>query len=131
MELARLREHVNTAAFDGVKVAQWLRRPPNVATALPEALRGSFPAELWEAVEVELKYAGYIARQQTAIERLQQSEEKLIPARIDYREISGLRAETRQKLDAIRPETLGQAARVSGVTPADLALLAVYVARHN
>jgi tRNA uridine 5-carboxymethylaminomethyl modification enzyme len=128
-ELSRLREYANTAVFDGVKIAQWLRRPQNVASDLPEALRASFPAELWEAVEIELKYAGYIARQEAAIERLRQSDEKLIPARIDYREISGLRAETRQKLESVRPETLGQAARISGVTPADLALLAVHVAR--
>jgi tRNA uridine 5-carboxymethylaminomethyl modification enzyme len=128
-ELSRLREYASTAAFDGVKIAQWLRRPQNVASDLPDTLRASFPAELWEAVEIELKYAGYIARQETAIERLRQSDEKRIPARIDYREIAGLRAETRQKLESVRPETLGQAARISGVTPADLALLAVHVAR--
>ena len=128
-ELTQLREYANTVAFDGVKIAQWLRRPHNLASALPQMLRASFPADLWEAVEIELKYAGYITRQETAIERLRQSDGKLIPARIDYREISGLRAETRQKLESVRPETLGQAARISGVTPADLALLAVFVAR--
>ncbi len=128
-ELNRLRTYMNATAFDGVKIAQWLRRPHNISSDLPETLRASFPADLWEAVEIELKYAGYIARQETAIERLRQSDEKVIPARIDYREISGLRAETRQKLESVRPETLGQAARISGVTPADLALLAVYVAR--
>ena len=128
-ELTRLRDHLNTAVFDGVKIAQWLRRPHNVASALPEELRSSFPADLWEVVEIELKYAGYITRQETAIEKLRQSDGKMIPDRIDYRQISGLRVETRQKLESVRPETLGQAARISGVTPADLALLAVYVAR--
>ena len=128
-ELARLREHVSTTAFEGVKIAQWLRRPESAASALPAAIRASFPADLWETIEIDLKYAGYIARQETAIEKLRQSEEKLIPARIDYRGIPGLRAETLQKLESVRPDTLGQAGRISGVTPADLALLAVYVAR--
>jgi tRNA uridine 5-carboxymethylaminomethyl modification enzyme len=78
-------------------------------------------------VEIDLKYAGYITRQESAIERLRASDEKKIPERIDYQAILGLRAETRQKLDRIRPETLGQAARISGVTPSDLALLAIHI----
>jgi tRNA uridine 5-carboxymethylaminomethyl modification enzyme len=127
--LTRLREYANTASIDGVKITQWLRRPQNVASDLPESLRASFQADLWEAIEIELKYAGYITRQESAIEKLRQSDEKIIPDRIDYRHISGLRAETRQKLESVRPETLGQAARISGVTPADLALLAVYIGR--
>ena len=128
-DLGRLREHVASAAFEGVKIAQWLRRPDNTFQSLPEALRAGFHPELWENVEVDVKYAGYIARQEVAIEKLRRSEEKHIPPRIDYQTISGLRVEARQKLDRIRPETLGHAARISGITPADLALLAVYVSR--
>jgi len=128
-DLARLREHIATTAFDGTKIVQWLRRPENTFSALPETLRSGFPAELWENVEVDVKYAGYIARQEASIDKLRRSEEKHIPARIDYQAISGLRVEARQKLDRIRPETLGHAARISGITPADLALLAVYVNR--
>ena len=128
-DLQRVREHVATANHEGVKVAQWLRRPANTHTALPEALHQPFAADLWEAVEVELKYAGYIVRQEASIERLRDSEAKRIPDRLDYSAISGLRAETRQKLEKVRPETLGQASRISGVTPADLALLAVHLAR--
>jgi tRNA uridine 5-carboxymethylaminomethyl modification enzyme len=94
---------------------------------LPEPLLQPFADDLWEAVEIELKYAGYIARQEIAIEKLRRSDEKRLPAALDYQSISGLRAETRQKLTAIRPATFGQAARISGITPADLALLAVYL----
>jgi tRNA uridine 5-carboxymethylaminomethyl modification enzyme len=126
-ELTGLREHVRTTGYEGVKIAQWLRRPENTFTGLPAALRSRYSNELWEAVEIEWKYAGYIARQETAIEKLRSSETKFISSKIDYQAISGLRAETRQKLETVRPETLGQAARISGVTPADLALLAVYI----
>ncbi len=128
-DLQRLREHAATANHAGVKVAQWLRRPHNVAPALPQTARGTFMAELWEAVEIELKYEGYIVRQEASVERLRGNEAKRIPQQLDYQAISGLRAETRQKLEKVRPETLGQASRISGVTPADLALLAVHLAR--
>jgi tRNA uridine 5-carboxymethylaminomethyl modification enzyme len=128
-DLQRLRDHTATANHDGVKIAQWLRRPHNIAANLPEPARGAFAPELWEAVEIELKYAGYIVRQEASVERLRANDEKRIPTRIDYQAISGLRTETRQKLEKVRPETLGQASRISGVTPADLALLAVHLAR--
>jgi tRNA uridine 5-carboxymethylaminomethyl modification enzyme len=128
-ELTRLREHAAASGHDGVKVAQWLRRPESSYASLPMEIRGSYSTDLWEAVEIDLKYAGYITRQEAAIEKLRASDEKRIPERIDYLAISGLRAETRQKLDRIRPETLGQAARISGITPADVALLAVHIRR--
>jgi tRNA uridine 5-carboxymethylaminomethyl modification enzyme len=129
LELARLREYVRTVAHEGVKIAQWLRRPENTHTALPCSLSGTFAADLWEAVEIDLKYAGYIARQETAVEKLRANDEKTIPLQIDYQKIPSIRAETRQKLEKIRPETLGQASRISGITPADLAVLAVYIGR--
>jgi tRNA uridine 5-carboxymethylaminomethyl modification enzyme len=128
-ELARLREHVRTAGHEGVKIAQWLRRPENTHTSLPAALTSAFAADLWESIEVDLKYAGYITRQETAIEKLRANDAKSIPLQIDYQKIPSIRAETRQKLEKIRPETLGQASRISGITPADLAVLAVYIGR--
>ena len=128
-DLERLRQYVSSVAFDGVKIAHWLCRPHNTYTALPGALRAGFDSAIWESVEVDLKYAGYISRQEASIEKLRRSDEKLIPARIDYASISGLRVEARQKLEMVRPETIGHAARISGVTPADLALLSVHVSR--
>ncbi len=128
-DLERLREHTATANYEGTKVAQWLRRPENTHATLPEAWHGAFASDLWEAVEIELKYAGYIVRQEASIARLRASEERRIPERIDYGMIYSLRPEARQKLEKVRPETLGQASRISGVTPADLALLAVHIGR--
>jgi tRNA uridine 5-carboxymethylaminomethyl modification enzyme len=125
--LGQLRDYTNATPFEGGKISQWLRRPEAAHAHLPLELRAPFSEEIWEAVEIELKYAGYIARQEAAIEKLRRSEEKLLPAHLDYQTISGLRAETRQKLASIRPATFGQAARISGVTPADLALLSVYL----
>ncbi|EDY16094.1 glucose inhibited division protein A [Chthoniobacter flavus Ellin428] len=125
--LSQLREYANTTHFGGGKIAQWLRRPESDHTQLPEGLSAPFAAELWDSIQIELKYAGYITRQEAAIEKLRRNEEKTLPAQLDYEAISGLRAETRQKLASIRPATFGQAARISGVTPADLALLSVYL----
>ena len=125
--LEQLRTYANTANFEGAKISQWLRRPDWAYCQLPHELRSPFADELWDAVHIELKYAGYITRQDLAIEKLRRSEEKLLPSHLDYAAISGLRAETRQKLAAIRPATFGQAARISGVTPADLALLSVFL----
>ena len=125
--LGQLREYANATPFDGAKISQWLRRPHFVHAHLPIDLRSPFADELWEAVEIELKYAGYISRQEAAIEKLRRSEGKLLPSTLDYQSVPSLRAETRQKLTSIRPATFGQAARISGVTPADLALLSVFL----
>jgi tRNA uridine 5-carboxymethylaminomethyl modification enzyme len=127
--LDQLRDYANTTPFDGTKISQWLRRPHCFHANLPTDLQAPFADELWESVEIELKYAGYIAQQEAAIEKLRRSEEKLLPANLDYQAVPSLRAETRQKLTSIRPATFGQAARISGVTPADLALLSVFLGK--
>ncbi|MCD8499820.1 MAG: hypothetical protein LRY43_01595 [Gammaproteobacteria bacterium] len=82
-----------------------------------------------EQVEVQVKYAGYIDRQQLDIERQQRYESLRIPESIDYRQVSGLSSEVRQKLSSIKPDTLGMAARISGVTPAAISLLLVHLRR--
>ena len=74
-----------------------------------------------------MKYAGYIQRQLRQVEQFQKEESRLLPEDVDYEGISGLRLEARQKLSAIRPLNLGQASRVSGVSPADIAVLMVYL----
>lgn len=129
--LLELREYARTADIDGLKVSAWLRRPDNTAANLPAFCRGPFESEIWDAFEIDLKYEGYIVRQNIAIDRLRRQEDKRLPAQMDYLMIHGLRYEARQKLAAIRPETLGQASRISGVTPADLALLAVWMERES
>ena len=85
------------------------------------------PLEIWELVETDLKYEGYIRRQEDAIAKARRSEARSIPISLDYHQIGGLRAEARQKWSAVRPTTLGQAGRISGITPADIALLTVYL----
>jgi tRNA uridine 5-carboxymethylaminomethyl modification enzyme len=130
-ELERLRQHAEASSLEGLKVAAWLRRPENTANRMPSSQRSGFGSELWDALEIDLKYEGYIMRQNIAIERLRRQEEKRIPAQIDYLSLHGLRVEARHKLASIRPETLGQAARISGVTPADLALLSVWLERES
>ena len=127
-EIAEVRSALRTM-FDGVRLDQWLKRPENDALQLPSELRRCASDDAWRAVELELKYAGYIARQQSSIERQRSAESTRIPTPFDYARIEGLRAESRQKLAAVRPETLGQASRISGVTPADIALLSIVLRR--
>lgn len=76
-------------------------------------------------MEIELKYEGYLKRQQAEVERLRHFEEKRLPEGIDYEAMQGLRLEARQKLTKIRPKTLGQASRIPGVSPADLSVLLI------
>ena len=83
--------------------------------------------DLLESVETEIKYAGYLEKQNRDIERAKKLEEKLLPKDIDYNKIEGLRLEARQKLNEIRPLNLGQAGRISGVNPADVAVLMVWL----
>jgi tRNA uridine 5-carboxymethylaminomethyl modification enzyme len=80
-------------------------------------------------VEIEAKYAGYITKQQRQVERMKRLEKRWIPADFDYDAVIGLRNEARQKLSHFRPATLGQAARIQGVNPADISLLLVYLER--
>jgi len=129
--LGELERFICSARFEGLPLSHWLKRPENHARNLPGSLRESFPLPLWEQLEIDVKYEGYIRRQNVAIERLRDAEEKIIPAGIDYALVAGLRAETRQKLLEVRPETLGQASRISGVTPADVALLSIVLRKTN
>ena len=80
-----------------------------------------------EEVEIQVKYAGYIQRQLRQVEQFRKEEDRALPPDIDYQQITGLRLEARQKLAAIRPMNLGQASRVSGVSPADMAVLMIYL----
>ena len=83
--------------------------------------------QIIETVEIDAKYSGYIVKEQEQIDKAKKLEEKLLPADIDYLKMEGLRLEARQKLDKIRPQNLGQAGRISGVSPADVAVLMVYL----
>jgi tRNA uridine 5-carboxymethylaminomethyl modification enzyme len=82
-----------------------------------------------EQVEIEAKYAGYIIKQQVEVARFRRLEDRRIPSDLDYAALSGLRAEARQKLAAVRPATVGQATRLAGVNPADVSVLLVHLKR--
>ena len=110
---------------------EFLCRPQvNYQTLLSRGLgSASLGAEVMEQVEIEIKYRGYIERQWKEVERMHRLEEKYIPQGIDYDKLTGLRYEARQKLSKFHPATLGQASRIEGVTPADIAILLVHLER--
>lgn len=93
--------------------------------------RESLPADVVEQVEIELKYEGYIERQMRQVEQYKKMEKKLIPADLDYDEVPSLRLEARQKLKSFRPVSVGQASRISGVSPADVSVLLVYLEQYR
>jgi tRNA uridine 5-carboxymethylaminomethyl modification enzyme len=84
-----------------------------------------------EQVEIHIKYAGYIEKQLTQVERLRKMEKKKIPDDIIYDDVHGIATEAKQKLSKIRPVSIGQASRISGVTPADISILLVYLEHYN
>ena len=113
----------------GAKLADLLRRPrvsyDDLAPFDPH--RPDLPRLVREQVEISMKYAGYIARQMRQVEEFRRLEGRALPEDIDYASLSGLRLEAREKLGAIRPMNLGQASRISGVSPADIAALMIYL----
>ena len=84
-----------------------------------------------DEVEIEVKYKGYIKLQQQQVEKFKKLEKKLLPEQINYEELKGLRLEARQKLNKIRPHSVGQASRISGVSPADIAVLLIYLEQNK
>jgi tRNA uridine 5-carboxymethylaminomethyl modification enzyme len=128
-QLAALKSRLNEFKIDTVPLERWLKRPENTWSTVPDEIRSQFQQAVWEQVETDLKYAGYITRQEEQIARTARHEGKAIPDWVDFTKIKGLRTEAIQKLTSVRPETLGQAARLSGVTPADIALLGVWITR--
>lgn len=117
----------------GVHLADLIRRPQlNYECLTPfDKNRPDLPYEVFEQVEIDLKYEGYIKRQYAAIREQQRLEEKIIPETIDYTQIINLRTEAREKLEKIRPRSIGQAARISGVSPADISVLMIFLAKNN
>ncbi|ERL65895.1 tRNA uridine-5-carboxymethylaminomethyl(34) synthesis enzyme MnmG [Schleiferilactobacillus shenzhenensis] len=114
---------------DGILASDFLKRPEvsyaDLAQFMPD--HPAVDRRVVEQVTIQIKYAGYIAKEQQKIERLHRLEAKRIPARIDYNAINGIATEARQKLTKIQPETIAQAERISGVNPADIAILSVYI----
>lgn len=117
----------------GVRLSELLRRPQvTYADLTPiDTERPDYPREIFESVETALKYEGYIKRQLQDIAEMRRLEKKLLPKEINYAEISGLRLEAQEKLNRVRPENVGQAGRISGVSPADISVLLIWLSAHN
>ncbi|MCI5689462.1 MAG: tRNA uridine-5-carboxymethylaminomethyl(34) synthesis enzyme MnmG [Clostridiales bacterium] len=130
---ALLAEKGEPPAKNSLRLADLLRRPrltyDDLAPLDPD--RPALDRAVTEQVEISLKYAGYIARQQRQVEEMRRLEHKALPPDLDYAALSGLRLEARQKLAAIRPLNLGQAGRISGVSPADVAALMIHLERDH
>ncbi len=124
-----LAAHESTPLKTAVSMADLLMRPELNYEILAEIdpERTPLPEDVTEQVEIELKYSGYIERQQRQVEQFKKTETRRIPEDLDYDEVPSLRIEARQKLKKIRPENIGQASRISGVSPADISVLLVYL----
>lgn len=133
-EINPLLESVGSAPIqDGSNLLTILRRPEvtyaHIGSLSPSDL--DLDEEMQEQVEIQIKYAGYIEKQLIHVEKLQKMEKKKIPENINYEDVQGLATEARQKLAKIRPISIGQASRISGVTPADISILLVYLEHYN
>lgn len=125
-ELDHAQQDILTAKVDGANVRHWLKRSDRGYRNLPPAIRGQCTDELWELLEIDARYEGYITRQERSLVKTAAAEEKTLPPHLEYSSIPGLRAEARQKFAQVQPATFGQAARISGITPADIALLTIW-----
>ena len=126
---AMLEARNSTPVANSARLADLLRRPQvtyaDIAPFDPD--RPQLPAAVTEEVEIQIKYAGYLARQEKQVAEFKKEESRLLPADINYDAIAGLRLEARQKLSEIRPISIGQAGRISGVSPADIAVLLIWL----
>jgi tRNA uridine 5-carboxymethylaminomethyl modification enzyme len=117
--------------LNGLSIAQLLKRPEFGANDLPLELLSLLPIAIWQLVETDFKYEGYAARQSDQNRQLERRQQQVIPNWLNYDEIPGLRSETRQKLATTRPNSLGQAARISGITPADVSIISIWLSKNN
>ena len=124
-----LQKNGSSTISNGVKIAELLRRTELTYEKLGEIdiERPELPKEVVEEVEIQVKYEGYLKLQEAQVEKFKKLETKKLPEDIDYNELKGLRIEARQKLNKIKPTSVGQASRISGVSPADVSVLLIYL----
>ena len=130
---AMLESRESAPVANSARLADLLRRPnvtyADIAPFDPE--RPELPAAVTEEVEIQIKYAGYLSRQEKQVAEFKKEEARLLPPDVDYNAISGLRLEAREKLAAIRPMSIGQAGRISGVSPSDIAVLLIWLEQNK
>src|SRR5919106_3291740 len=117
--------------LNGIPVSKLLKQPDFDVTTLPRETLSCVPLSIWKLVQTDFKYEGYAARQSEQNQRLDRKGNQRIPVGLDYDKIAGLRSETRQKLSSLRPTSLGQAARISGITPSDVSILHIWLNRNG
>ena len=133
-EINALLESAGTAPLTtGIRMSELIKRPQVSYDMLApfDKERPPLPRSVREKVEVEIKYEGYIARQRAQVNEMLRLEGKKIPENIDYNDVYGLRLEAREKLDKVRPADIGQASRISGVSPADVSVLLIAPAEYG
>ncbi|MBP9988629.1 MAG: tRNA uridine-5-carboxymethylaminomethyl(34) synthesis enzyme MnmG, partial [Ruminococcus sp.] len=117
----------------GARLVELLKRPQLNYELLAEfdTERPDLPFEVFEQVEIDVKYEGYIKRQQSQVDEMHRLEVKKLPEDTDYNSIIGLRLEAREKLTKIKPHNIGQASRISGVSPSDISVLLIYLEKEG
>ena len=128
-----LESYNSTPLKSGTSLAELIRRPELSYEAIAplDKERPELPWDVKEQVEINLKYEGYIKRQMKQVEQFKKLEAKKIPEDLDYEKVGSLRIEARQKLEEYRPVSIGQASRISGVSPADISVLLVYLEQYR
>jgi len=128
-----LVSHETSEVTTGVRLAELIRRPQLTYQLLQEidTERPDLPDAVFESVEIEIKYEGYIKRQKAQIAEMRRLEARRLPTQVDYKDIIGLRSEAQEKLQKVKPTSVGQASRISGVSPADISVLLIWLARNK
>ena len=127
-----LSDNHSTLLHNGISLAELIRRPElDYERIAPiDHDRPTVTRAEGEQISINIKYEGYIQRQKKQVEAFKKKEEKIIPENFDYEKVPSLRIEARQKLEKYRPANIGQASRISGVSPSDISVLLVYMAAH-
>src|SRR3954467_8487730 len=130
-EKMHLLEQARIIAMDtkinGTPLSRLFKQPEFDVSNLPGEIQSAVPSAIWDLVQTDLKYEGYAARQAEQNQRLHAKQNQKIPNGFDYGAVAGLRSETRQKLSDLNPTSLGQAARISGITPSDISILYIWL----
>jgi len=129
--LEQARTIAGCTKLNGILVSRLLKQSNFDVRNLPREALSGVPLSIWELVQTDFKYEGYAARQSEQNQRLERKANQKIPNGLNYDEIAGLRSETRQKLSNLRPTSLGQAARINGITPSDVSILHIWLNRNS
>jgi len=129
--LKEARTIATSNRLQGIPISRLFKRPDFTVNDLPGEIAALMPSCIWELVETDFKYEGYALRQSEQSQQIERRQRQEIPNWLDYNQIPGLRVETRQRLGALRPASLGQAAKISGITPADIAIISIWLTKNN